>query len=77
MSPLKLVRKQSIRKLLWPLLKLNIFQISLKASVIVKFALGPMVGSSQLLQGIGLSGELAETWPNLLPPYFPWGSCLM
>lgn len=29
---------------------------------------GPMVGSPQLpLKGIGLSGELAETWPNLLP----------
>lgn len=27
-----------------------------------------MVGSPQLLlKGIGLSGELAETWPNLLP----------
>lgn len=43
----------------------------------MRFALGPMVDSPQLLQDIGLSGELAETWPNLLPPSFPWGSCLM
>lgn len=34
MSPLRLVRKQSISKLLWPLLELDIFQISLKASFI-------------------------------------------
>lgn len=82
-SSLKLVRKQSVSKLLWPLLELDIFQVSLKVSFISvdidsEICFRAHVGSPQLpLKGIGLSGELAETWPNLLPPSFPWGSSHM
>lgn len=41
---------------------------------IVRFASEPMVGSPKLPlegKGVGLSGEISETWPDLLYPLAP------